>query len=274
MANILPMEKQIRIISALAEGNSIRSIERQTGVHRDTVMRLGIRVGRGCERVLDEHMRNLPCKNVQIDEVWGFIGKKEQNIIQSDSPELGNVWTFIAIDADTKVVPCFRVGKRTAENANAFIVDLAGRLSNRIQLSSDALRAYVTAVEAAFGCNVDYGQVIKVYGNPENVWEHRYSPGHVIDTAKFVVAGRPNMAKISTSFIESQNLTARMHIRRLTRLTNAFSKKLENFKAAVGLHFGYYNFVKRHTTLRTTPAMAAGVTSSFWSVADLIEAAK
>lgn len=274
MANILPMEKQIRIISALAEGNSIRSIERQTSVHRDTIMRLGIRVGWGCKRVLDEHMRNLPCKNVQIDEVWGFIGKKEQNITEADSPELGNVWTFIAIDADTKVVPCYRVGKRTSENANAFIADLAGRLSNRIQLSSDGLREYVEAVEQGFGAAIDYGQCIKVYGNVEGVSEHRYSPGHVIEMEKYAVAGNPNAAKISTSYIESQNLTTRMHIRRLTRLTNAFSKKLENFKAAVGLHFGYYNFVKRHTTLRTTPAMEAGITSSFWSVGDLIEAAE
>jgi IS1 family transposase len=271
MANNLPMEKQIVAIGALAEGNSIRAIERMTGVHRDTIMRLGVRVGEGCQRMMDEKMRNLSCKNVQIDEVWGFIGKKQKHVDENDSLELGDVWTFIAIDADTKLVPCFRVGKRTREHANAFVADIASRLKNRIQLSSDALRAYAQAVELSFGCEVDYGQLVKVYATSDASPENRYSPGEVIGVERTVITGMPDVSKISTSYIESQNLTVRMHCRRLTRLTNAFSKKLPNFKAAIGLHYGYYNFVKRHSTLRMTPAMAAGVANSFWTVGDLIE---
>jgi IS1 family transposase len=271
MANVLSMDKQIRIINALAEGNSIRSIERQTEIHRDTIMRLGVRVGEGCERVMDEKMRDLSCKNVQIDELWGFIGKKQKHLKENDSLELGDVWTFVAIDADTKLVPCFRVGKRTSAHANAFVADLASRMKNRIQLSSDSLRAYAQAVELSFGCDVDYGQLIKVYATSEEHHAGRYSPGEVIGVEKTIITGMPDIAKISTSYVKSQNLTARMHIRRLTRLTNAFSKKLANFKAAIGLHYGYYNFVKRHSTLRCTPAMAAGIENSFLSVGDLIE---
>ena len=271
MANNLPMEKQIIAIGALAEGNSIRAIERMTGIHRDTIMRLGVRVGEGCQRVMDERMRNLSCKTIQIDEVWGFIGKKQKPVEETDSPSLGDVWTFIAIDADSKLVPCFRVGKRTSDHANAFVSDLAGRMKNRIQLSSDALRAYVQAVEVGFGCDVDYGQLVKVYADSGEYPDRKYSPSEVISIEKTVIMGMPDINKISTSYIESQNLTVRMHCRRLTRLTNAFSKKLTNFKAAIGLHYGYYNFVKRHTTLRCTPAMAAGLESSFLSVGDLIE---
>jgi IS1 family transposase len=271
MANSLPMEKQIMAISALAEGMSIRAVERMTDIHRDTIMRLGIRIGEGCHRIMDEKFRNLSCSNVQVDEVWGFIGKKQKHLEEYDSPELGDVWTFIAVDADTKLVPCFKVGKRTSNHANEFIADLASRMKNRIQLSSDSLGAYVQAVELAFGCEVDYGQLIKVYATKEDCVDTRYSPGDVIDIERTVITGMPDVSKISTSYIESQNLTVRMHCRRLTRLTNAFSKKLANFKAAIGLHYGYYNFVKRHTTLRMTPAMAAGIEKSFWSVGDLIE---
>jgi IS1 family transposase len=277
MANILPMEKQVRIVAALAEGSSIRSIERQTEVHRDTIMRLGVRIGEGCQRVLDKRMRNLDSQNIEMDEIWGFIGKKQRNVAETDSPDLGDVWTFIAIDADSKIVPCYRVGKRTAEHANAFVCDLASRLENRIQLSSDALKAYEWAVELGFGCDVDYGQLIKTYGStPEGATysERKYSSGRVINIDKNVVTGSPDFATLTTSHIESQNLTVRMHLRRLTRLTNAFSKKLDNFKAAISLHFAYYNFVKRHTSLRMTPAMAAGVAPSFWTVPELIEEAR
>jgi IS1 family transposase len=270
MATNLPMEKQVMAINALAEGMSIRAIERMTGVHRDTIMRLGVRVGEGCAEILDNTMRDLPFKNVQIDEVWGFIGKKQKRVTENDSQSMGDVWTFIAIDADTKVIPCFRDGKRTSDHANAFVADLACRLRNRIQLSSDALKAYAQAVETSFGCDVDYGQLIKVYATSEAYPEGKYSPGDVISVERTVITGMPDINKISTSYVESQNLTVRMHCRRLTRLTNAFSKKLPNFQAAIALHFAYYNFVKRHTTLRCTPAMAAGLTPSFWSVADLV----
>src|SRR6185503_13339443 len=249
--------------------------ERMTGVNQNTIMSLNLRVGHGCARVMDSMMRGLNSKTIQMDEIWGFVAKKQRNVSIDDSPEVGDVWTFIAVDADSKIVPCYRIGKRDLSNATAFVSDLASRLNNRIQLSSDALNSYPQAVERAFGCEVDYAQLIKIYATTADVGpQARYSPGEVIDTEKTVIMGFPDEAKISTSYVESQNLTLRMHCRRLTRLTNAFSKKLDSFKAAIGLHFAYYNFVKRHTTLRMTPAMAAGVTSSFWSVADLIEMSK
>lgn len=271
MANVLPMEKQITAISALAEGMGIRAVERMIGVHRDTIMRLGVRVGEGCQRVLDERMRNLSCSNIQVDEVWGFIGKKQKHVTENDSMVLGDVWTFIAIDADTKLVPCFKVGKRTSQHVNEFVADLASRMKNRIPLSSDSLPAYAQAVELSFGCNVDYGQLIKVCATSETYPEGKYSPGDVIEVQKTIIMGMPDISKISTSYIESQNLTVRMHCRRLTRLTNAFSKKLTNFKAAIALHYGYYNVVKKHTTLQCTPAMEAGIENSFLSVGDLIK---
>ena len=275
MANVLKMEKQVAVIGALAEGMSIRAIERMTGVNRNTIMTLNLKVGEGCARVMDDLMHGLDSKIIQMDEIWGFVAKKQRNVSIDDSPEVGDVWTFIAVDADSKIVPCYRIGKRDLQNATAFVSDLASRLNNRIQLSSDALNSYPQAVERAFGCEVDYAQLIKVYATTADIGpQARYSPGEVIDTEKTVIMGFPDEAKISTSYVESQNLTLRMHCRRLTRLTNAFSKKLDSFKAAIGLHFGYYNFVKRHNTLRMTPAMAAGIEPSFWSVADLIDRAK
>jgi IS1 family transposase len=274
MANILSSEKQVAIVSALAEGSSIRSIERITGVHRDTIMRLGVRVGEGCAALLDRKMRDLSCQQLQFDEVWGFIGKKERHVRPDDDPQYGDVWTFCAIDADTKLVPSFKCGKRDAQTANAFVADVAGRLANRVQISSDALRAYVEAVEIAFGANVDFAQIVKTYVNDESPSaERRYSAPEFVISEKRSVSGSPNMALASTSYIERLNGTTRLHMRRLTRLTYAFSKKLENFEAAVALHFAYYNFVKRHNTLRCTPAMAAGIENSFWTVGDLVRAA-
>jgi IS1 family transposase len=272
MANVLDGKKQVAIISALAEGSSIRSIERITGVHRDTIMRLGVRVGKGCANVLDHKMRNLPCRHLEFDEIWGFIGKKERHMQPEDDPQLGDVWTFCAIDADTKLVPSFKVGKRDAATANAFVSDVAGRLKNRVQISSDALRAYVEAVEQAFGANVDFAQIVKAYVFDESADRH-YSAPEIVITEKRAVAGRPDMDRASTSYVERLNGTTRLHMRRLTRLTYAFSKKLENFEAAVALHFAYYNFVKRHSTLRATPAMAAGIERDFWTVENLVEAA-
>ncbi len=271
MANNLKTEKKIAVLSGLAEGMSIRSIERMTEVHPDTIMRLGVQVGKGCEKLLDQKMRNLPSQILQLDELWGFIGKKQKNLKQDDRSDLGDVWTFVAIDAETKVVPCYRVGKRTAEHASRFVDDLAGRLANRVQISSDALKAYVEAVQYAFGADVDYGQIVKWYETTEGYPEGKYSPPKIVNASKTIVIGSPDEKRISTSYVERQNLTMRMHIRRLTRLTNGFSKKLENFKAAVALHFAYYNFVKPHRTLRMTPAMAAGIERDFWTVADLIE---
>jgi len=274
MPNVLSTDKQVAVISALAEGSGIRQIERITGVHRDTIMRLGVRVGKGCANVLDRKMRNLSCNHLQFDEVWGFIGKKERHCTPDDSPEVGDVWTFCAIDSDTKIVPSFKVGKRDAVTANAFVADVASRLKNRVQISSDALRAYVDAIELAFGANVDFAQIVKTYvhEDAQNA-ERKYSAPEFVIEEKKAVAGFPDMRLASTSHIERLNGTTRLHMRRLTRLTYAFSKKRENFEAAVALHFAYYNFVKRHNTLRCTPAMAAGIERDFWSVRDLVEAA-
>jgi IS1 family transposase len=275
MANNLPTEKKVLAVSMLAEGSSIRSIERITEVHRDTIMRLGVRMGEACARIHNEKMRGLDSRHIEIDEIWGFIGKKRKNTKAWDFQQgLGDAWTFIALDSDTKLIPSFLVGQRTVIYAKAFVDDLASRLRNRIQLSSDALSAYTETVEEAFGSAVDYGQIVKTYsvsilGNaPASV---RYSPADVVDVAKKVIAGVPDACLISTSHVEKQNHTLRMHCRRLTRLTNAFSKKLDNFCAAVALNFTYYNFCKRHLAVRCTPAQAAGIESAQWTVAELVE---
>jgi IS1 family transposase len=274
MANILSTDKQNTVIGLLAEGSGIRSIERVTGVHRDTIMRLGVRVGKGCQTLLNRKMRDLPCKQLQFDEIWGFIGKKERHCTLDDSPEMGDVWTFCAIDSDTKLVPAFKCGKRDLVTANAFVSDVASRLRNRVQISSDALRAYVDAIEMNFEAEVDFAQIIKTYVTDDShIPERRFSAPEIVITEKKTVAGFPNLSLASTSHIERLNGTTRLHMRRLTRLTYAFSKKLENFEAAVALHFAYYNFVKRHITLRATPAMAAGIEKDFWTVGDLVEAA-
>jgi IS1 family transposase len=274
MANVLSTDKQIAVIGALAEGSSIRSIERITGVHRDTIMRLGVKVGRGCTALMDEKMRNLPCRLLQLDEIWGFIGKKERHVRPDDDPQYGNVWTFCAIDAETKLVPSFKCGKRDLATAKAFVGDIQSRMAGRVQISSDALKAYQDAIEQTFGADVDFGQIIKTYEHDgaQNA-ERKYSAARFVSVEKRAITGSPDMDLVSTSYIERLNATTRLHMRRLTRLTLAFSKKLENFEAAVGLHFAYYNFVKRHGTLRCTPAMAAGVERDFWSVGDLVEAA-
>lgn len=273
MANILSNEKQAAVIASLAEGNSIRSVERMTGIHRDTIMRLGVRVGEGCAMLMDAKMRNLNCRMLQMDEIWGFVGMKQKNTSRADRRKgFGDVWTFVAIDVDSRMVPAFMVGRRDGYTANTFVEDLACRINGRPQISTDALRAYREAVERGFGANVDYGQVIKVFKEPDLVGQRRYSPPEVIGAERHVISGNPVRASISTSYVERQNLTMRMHMRRLTRLTNGFSKKLENFQAAVGLHFGYYNFVRVHKTLRMTPAMAGGVTDHIWTVPELLDA--
>ena len=211
--------------------------------------------------LMDAKMRNLPCTRLELDEIWGFVGKKERNVKQGDSHEVGSVWTWCAIDADTKLVPAFKVGHRNAATATAFTQDLASRMTTRLQLSTDGFHGYSEAIAKAFGQNVDYAQIVKIYGTME-FGERRYSSSGVLSSEKKVFTGTPNIDLISTSYIEPLNATTRLHMRRLTRLTLAFSKKRENFEAAVGLHFAYYNFVKRHNTLKCTPAMAAGITDS------------
>jgi IS1 family transposase len=275
MANELKSETKALAVSMLAEGNSIRSIERMTGVHRDTIMRLGVRVGEGCKRIMDEKLRNLKCGLIEVDEVWGFIGMKQKTAHRTNQigEGVGDIWTWIAIDPETKLVPTFAVGDRTQYMANCFMEDLAARLAHRVQISSDALKAYQGAIDRAFGAEVDYGSIIKTYGHTELAEQRRYSPPEVIKTERIPVQGNPQIDLISTSHVEKQNHTLRMHCRRLSRLTNAFSKKLENFKAAIALHYAYYNFVKSHTSIRCTPAMEAGVVSSAWTVQDLVEMA-
>ncbi len=275
MAYILAKEKQVAVIAALAEGSSIRSIERMTGINRNTIMNLGVRIGQGCAALLNEKMRDLTCNYLQFDEVWGFIGKKQKHLLPEDDPTKGDVWTFCAIDAETKLVPAFKVGKRDHVTANAFVSDVASRLKNRPQVSTDGLRAYIEAVENAFGADVDYGMIIKNYGTDqgEHHQERRYSAPAITFCEKHEIAGHPDMDLVCTSHVERLNGITRLHMRRLTRLTHAFSKKLENFEAAVALHFAYYNLVRTHGSLKMTPAMFAGIERDFWTVADLVKAA-
>jgi len=244
-----------------------------TGVNQNTIMSLGKRVGDACAKIHDEKMRGLTSRQIEVDEIWGFIGAK-RNIAERKG-KYGDVWTFIGIDADTKLIPCYMVGKRDSYHAKAFMADLAARLSRRIQISSDGLGAYPDAVERAFGSEVDYGQLVKTYsvehlGNFKEAAK-RYSPAEVVKTERTIISGMPDVSRICTSHIEKQNHTLRMHCRRLTRLTNAFSKKFENFEAAVALNFAYYNFCKMHLAIRCTPAMEAGIEPSQWTVRELVE---
>lgn len=272
----LSTDKQIAVTAALAEGNSIRSIERMTGIHRDTIMRLGVRIGQGCAKVLDAKMRNLNSTSIQVDELWGFVGKKDKNVKETDDTNaVGSVWTFCAIDTDSKIVPSFKVGKRNHDTANAFMTDLSGRLKNRIQLASDGFAPYYEAVELAWGADVDYAQIVKSYQTEDSKYtpERKYSPPKFVSVSKYAIGGNPDLLRAHTSHIERLNATTRLHMKRLNRLTLAFSKKVENFEAAVALHFCAYNFVRTHRTLRMTPAMFAGIENNFWSWGDLVEAA-
>lgn len=272
--NVLPRCKQLSVLSALVEGCSVRSAERMVGVHRDTILKLLVRVGGGCAALMNRKMVNLDCQRLEVDELWGFVAKKERHVTESDDPSrVGDVWTYVAIDSDTKLVPCFTTGKRDAATTQAFIADLASRLRNRVQLTSDGLRLYVHAIAQSFGDGVDYAQIVKSY-EAEPIGPGRYSPPKVTATEKTPIFGDPVRELVSTSYVERQNLTVRMSVRRLTRLTNAFSKKPENHAAALALHFAHYNFVRTHKTLRLTPAMAAGLEATVWSMDDLLSAAE
>lgn len=271
MANHLRTEKKLAVLAALVEGCSVRSTERLTGVHRDTICRLLAHVGEGCARLLDDKMLDLDCQRLELDELWSFVGKKQRSVRKTDDEShVGDQWTYVAIDADTKLVPSFLVGKRTAENTNAFVADVAARLRNRVQISTDGLRMYIEAIHASFGAGgVDYAQIVKEY-EAEPIGPGRYSPPKVSATEKTPIFGAPIAKDVSTSFVERQNLTMRMGMRRFTRLTNGFSKKLENHCAAVALHVAHYNFVRTHRTLRVTPAMAGGVETVAWGIDDLL----
>lgn len=269
--NVLNAERRSQVIAALVEGNSIRSVARMYSVSRNTIADLLVKVGFACAEYQDKALRNLPCKRIQTDEIWSFCYAKDKNlpVDKRNAFGYGSVWTWTAIDADSKLIACWMVGDRSLEAATDFMKDLALRLSNRVQLTTDGHRVYVQAVEEAFGNDIDYAMLVKLYGTdfPE---ESRYSPSDCIGTRTQRIKGNPQEKHISTSYVERQNLTMRMHMRRFTRLTNAFSKKLENHIAAISLHFMYYNFVRIHQTLRVTPAMAAGVTDRVWEIGDIL----
>lgn len=271
--NKLSVTDRAKILACLVEGSSIRATCRMTGAAKGTVLKLLAEVGSACLDYQDSRLRKLPCKRVQVDEIWSFVGAKEKNAsAEQQANGMGDIWTWTALCADTKLALCWHVGERNAAAARDFIADLAGRLSGRIQLTSDGLQLYVKAVEAAFGGNVDYAQLVKVYGAPTD-GQRRYSPPECIGAELVPVNGNPDKKHISTSYVERQNLTMRMHMRRFTRLTNAFSKKVENHAHAVSLHFMYYNFCRVHQKLRVTPAMEAGVTDHVWDLSEIIEMA-
>jgi IS1 family transposase len=274
--NRLSTARRAQIVSALVEGNSVRATCRMLDVDKGTVLKLLVDLGAACADYQDRMLRNLPCRRVQCDEIWQFCYAKAKNVPADKAGAFGygDVWTWVAMDADTKLIPSWIVGKRDAGSAHALIQDLAGRLAHRIQLTTDGNRVYVNAVEDAFGSAIDYAMLVKVYG-PEPGGETRYSPAVCIGAVPQAITGNPDPAYISTSYIERQNLTMRMSMRRFTRLTNAFSKKVENLAAAVSLYAMHYNFSRVHQTLRVTPAMEAGVSDHIWStleIAGLLEA--
>jgi IS1 family transposase len=268
--NTLSKQRRAAVISSLVEGNSVRATVRMTGVAKDTVLKLLANIGQACVEYQDKALRNLPCKRIQCDEIWSFVGAKEKNASEEKKAEgWGDIWTWVAIDPDTKLVPSFMVGSRGAETARAFMDDLAGRLAHRVQLTTDGHRVYLQAVENAFGSNVDYAMLVKLYGN-DSESETRYSPAECIGCQTVGITGRPNPEHISTSHVERQNLTMRMKMRRFTRLTNAFSKKAENHLWAIALHYMHYNFCRVHQTLRVTPAMEAGVADHVLSLEEVV----
>ncbi len=270
--NTLSQDKQAAVIAAHVEGNSIRSIERMTGVHRDTIMRLIVRTGEGCAKLLDQWITGVQAERIQVDEIWTYVFKKQARLSTEDHPSMGDQYVFIGMDADTKLVISHLVGKRDATTAYYFMRDMRDRVKNRPQITTDGFKPYVNAIEDCFGADVDYAQLVKIYGQPKGSNESRdwYSPVRVMAAIPMQVTGDPDKRYISTSLIERQNLTVRMQVRRFTRLTNAFSKKLENLKAAVALHFAHYNFCRIHQTWRVTPAMAAGITDHVWELEELL----
>ncbi len=269
--NKLDQKKRAQVVAALVEGNSIRAVCRMTGVAKGTVLKLLVDLGKACAEYQDRTLRNLPCKRLQCDEVWSFCYAKEKNL----PPELkgklgfGDVWTWTAVCADTKLVASWLVGERSLRYAEKFISDLAGRLAHRVQLTTDGHKPYLRAVDGAFGADIDYAMLEKIYTAPPHEGATRYSPAECCGTRRLTIMGHPDQTHVSTSFAERQNLTMRMSMRRFTRLTNAFSNKVENLRYAVALHFMFYNFARIHQTLRVTPAMQAGVVDHVWSVEEI-----
>lgn len=269
--NKLSTKERVQIIAALVEGNSIRATCRMTGAAKGTVLKLLVDLGKACAKYQDEKLRGLSCKQIQCDEIWSFCYAKEKNVPEEMRGKLGfgDVWTWTAIDADSKLIVSYLVGDRSAGYARKFIDDLASRLAHRVQLTTDGHKAYLSAVEGAFGADVDYAMLDKIYNAPPREGQARYSPAECCGTRKIKVKGNPDIAKVSTSYVERQNLTMRMSMRRMTRLTNAFSKKIENQAHAVALHFMHYNFCRVHQTLRVTPAMEAKISDHVWSLEEI-----
>jgi IS1 family transposase len=269
--NKLATDKRARILHCLCEGNSIRATARLTDVAINTVVKLLCESGKACSDYQDKSFRNLKCRHLQTDEAWAFVGCKEKNATaEKKAKGHSDVWTWAAIDAETKLVPCWYIANRDAGAAYHFMHDLKSRLANRVQLTTDGHKAYLSAVEDAFGADIDYAMLVKIYGAAPEDSEVRYSPAVCMGTRKGVITGKPDFKHLSTSFVERQNLTMRMSMRRFTRVTNAFSKKLANHEHSVALHFMYYNFCRIHQTLRCTPAMEAGVTDHVWTLEELI----
>jgi IS1 family transposase len=272
--NRLPLERRAQIVGMLVEGNSLRATARLADVSLNTVTKLLLDVGAACEVYQDQALRNLKCRRIQCDEIWAFVYAKAKNVPKEHTGEFGygDVWTWTALDADTKLIPSWAIGRRDGFTAQAFIRDLASRLATRVQLTTDGHKVYLEAVEGAFGNAIDYAMLVKMYEGDSGKSapaERRYSPAVCTGSREQRITGNPDPEHISTSFVERQNLTMRMSMRRYTRLTNAFSKKLDNHKAAVALHFMWYNFGRIHKTLRVTPAMEAGVSDHVWSLAEI-----
>jgi IS1 family transposase len=270
--NKLDPEARSRILHLLCEGNSIRAACRLTGASKKAVSKLMVDAGQAAAWYQDRVFVNLTCKRIQVDEIWAFVYAKQKNVplAKKAPPQAGDVWTWTAIDADTKLIPSWFIGGRDSDAAMIFMEDLASRLANRVQLTSDGHKAYLEAVEGAFGADVDYAMLVKLYG-PSGEGEKRYSPAECIGAVKHRIEGNPDPKYVSTSYAERSNLSVRMHTRRFTRLTNAFSKKVENHAHSVALFAMYYNFVRIHKTLRTTPAMAAGITRRLWEIGDVVD---
>lgn len=269
--NRMSIQKRAQIIGMLVEGNSMRAVSRMADCSINTVTKLLVDVGTACADFQNKTLRDLPCERIQCDEIWSFCYSKEKNVPEEFKGELGygDVYTWTAMCADTKLVPSFMVGKRSAEYGNAFMLDLASRLKNRVQLTTDGHKVYLQAVENAFGSEIDYAMLVKVYGSSNNEDQRRYSPAECTGAELVPITGKPDEKHISTSYVERQNLTMRMGMRRFTRLTNGFSKKIDNLYYAVALHFMHYNFARIHKTLKVTPAMEAGVSDHVWSLEEI-----
>ncbi len=264
--NNLSVQEKSTILSLLAEGNSLRSISRITGASRNTINKLLLDAGQKASEIMNREMVNLKVNYLQVDEIWTFVSKKQKQLKLGDSEEFGDQYVFVAIDAESKLVPAFRVGKRTGRLASSFMMELSTRIMTKFQLTTDSFPGYNEAIDRVFGSEIDYAQIHKQYSaEPGKDSEHRYSPANIIRVTKNIIAGEPNRRKISTSYVERQNLTMRMQMRRFTRLTNAFSKSLKHLEAALALHFFHYNFMRIHETLRVTPTMQAGISKHLWT---------